>query len=113
VLVVVALVGSVPVPIVDIVHVIAVLHGVVAAARFVSVAVLSVRYVRQRVLVIVAFVGRVRVTFVDVIGMSVMLEASVPAAWTMLMRVLRMNGVRLGIHRSPVIVTRGDPGPNV
>lgn len=54
-------------------------------------------------LVIVALMRRVRVAFVDVIGMPVMLDARVPAAGTMLMRVLGMNGVRLGIHRSPVI----------
>lgn len=89
-------------PVMDIVDVVAVAHRVVAAAGFVSVTMISVGYVRQRVLVVMALVGRVRVTFVYIVGMSVMLDARVPAARTVLVRVLGMDSVRVGFHHSPV-----------
>lgn len=101
-LVVMTLVGSVPVPVMDVVDVVAVAYCVVTAAGFVSVTMISVGYVRQRVLVVMALVGRVRVTFVYIVGMSVMLDARVPAARTVLVRVLGMDSVRVGFHHSPV-----------
>lgn len=62
VLVVVPLVGGMVVPVVHVVHVIAVPHCVMAAAGFVSVVVVVVRNVRKRMLVVVALVRRVGVT---------------------------------------------------
>lgn len=62
VLVVVTLVGGMVVPLVHVVHVIAVTHCFMAAAGFVSVVVVVVRNVRKRVLVVVALVRRVGVT---------------------------------------------------
>jgi hypothetical protein len=106
-LVVVTLVGGMVVPIVHVVHVIAVTHRVMAAARFVSVVVVGVRNVRKRVLVVVALVRRVGVAIMQVVGMSVMPDASMTATRTVLMRVLGMNCVRAGSHRSPVILVQG------
>jgi len=106
VLVIVALVGRMPVSAMDIVHVVAVRHGIVAAAWLMGVLMAGVSHVRERVLVVVTLVGCVRVTIVDVVGMSVMLDARVPAAWAVLMRVLGMYSVRTGSHRPPVVVPR-------
>jgi hypothetical protein len=110
VLVVVAFVGGMVVPVMNVVHVVAVAHGVVPTAGFVSVLVFVVGRVRQRVLVVMTLMRRVRVTIVHVVGMSVMPDASVPAVRTVLVRVLGMNGVRVGRHRSPVIVEWVDAG---
>jgi hypothetical protein len=100
VLVVVALVGGVPVPVVDIVDVVAVRDSVVATAGPVSMVVIVVGHVRRRVLVVVALMGRVRVTIVNVVSMALVLEAHVPAAGTVLMRVLGMDFVDVGSHGS-------------
>ena len=100
-LVVVTLVGGVPVPVMDVVDMIAMLYSVVAAAGFVSVAMVVVGYVRKRVLVVMALVGRVRVTMMYVVGVSVMLDARVSAARTVLMSVLRVDFVDIGSHHVP------------
>jgi hypothetical protein len=102
VLVVVALVGGVPVTIVDIVDMIGMRYSLMTAARFVSVAVISVGYVGKRVLVVVAIVRRVRMTIVYIVGVPVVLDAGMPAARTVLMRVLGMDFVRVRSHRSSV-----------
>jgi hypothetical protein len=94
------------VPVMNVVDVIAVPHGVVAAAGLVSVVVLSVGQVRERVLVVVALVRRVGMTIVYEVGMSVMPDASVAAVRTVLVAVLGMDSVRFGSHRSPVVVDR-------
>jgi hypothetical protein len=104
VLVVVFLVGRVPVPVMHIIDVVAVAHGVVAAAGFMRVAVAGMGDMRKRVLVVVALVRRMRVTIVYIVGMSVMLDASVAATRTVLVRVFCVHGVRIGSHRSPVVV---------
>jgi hypothetical protein len=110
VLVVVAFVGGMVMPVMNVVHVVAVAHGVVTAAGFVRVLVVIVRHVRERVLVVVAVMRRVRVTIVYVVGMSVMPDASVPAVRTVPVRVLRMNSVRVGSHHSPVTGECADAG---
>jgi len=91
----------VPVPVMDVVDMIAMLYSVVAAAGFVSVAMVVVGYVRKRVLVVMALVGRVRVTMMYVVGVSVMLDARVSAARTVLMSVLRVDFVDIGSHHVP------------
>jgi hypothetical protein len=108
VLVVVVPVGCMMVPVMNVVDVVAVLHGVVAAAGLVSVFVISMCYVRERMLVVVAAMRRVGMAIMHVVGMSVMPDARVAAARAMLVRVLGMNSVRIGCHRSPVVVDRVD-----
>lgn len=98
------LVGGMVVPAMKVVHVVAVVHGVVTAAGFVSVLVVVVGNVREGVLVVVALMRRMGVTIMYVVGMSVMPDASVSAVRTVLMRVLGMNSVRVGSHHSPVVV---------
>jgi hypothetical protein len=102
VLVVVAFVRGVPVPVVDIIDMVAMLDSVMTAASLVSVAVISVGYVGQRVLVVVALVGGVRVTVVYIVGVSLVLDAGMPAARTVVMRVLGMDLVHVRSHRSSV-----------
>jgi hypothetical protein len=102
VLVVVAFVRGVPVPVVDIVDMVAMLDSVMTAASLVSVAVISVGYVGQRVLVVVALVGGVRVTVVYIVGVSLVLDAGMPAARTVVMRVLGMDLVHVRSHHSSV-----------
>jgi hypothetical protein len=102
VLVIVAFVRGVPVPVVDIVDMVTMLHSVMTAARLVSVAVIIVGYVGQRVLVVVALVGGVRVTVVYVVGVSIVLDAGMPAARTVVMRVLGMDLVHVRSHHSSV-----------
>jgi hypothetical protein len=79
VLVVVAFVGGVPVRAVDIVHMICVRDGYVAAARSMVMAVVVVREVGERVLVVVAFVPGVGVAVMDVIGVVLMGRTGVAA----------------------------------
>ncbi len=100
-LVVVVPVGGMMVPVMNVVDVVTVLHGVVAAAGLVSVFVISVGYVRERMLVVVAAMRRVGMTIVYVVGMSVMPDASVAAVRTMLVRVLGMNSVRVQLSSFP------------
>jgi hypothetical protein len=101
VLVVVTQVGGVPVPVMDVVDMVAMLYSVVTAAGFVSVVMVVVGYVRKRVLVVMAFVRRVRVTMMYVVGVSLVLDARVPAARAVLMRVLRVDFVDIGSHHVP------------
>lgn len=107
-LVVVVPVGGMVMPVMNVVDVVAVPHAVVAAARLVSVFVIGVGYVRERMLVVMAFMRRVGMTIVYVVGMSVMPDGGVAATRAVLVRVLGVNSVRVGSHRSPVIVDRVD-----
>jgi hypothetical protein len=103
VLVVVAVIGRMPVPVVHVVKVAIVLHGLVAAVRPVLVLVVGVGQVGQRVLVIVLGVRGMGVTFVHVIDVAVPLHAGVPAAWTVpvaVMSVARVSVVIRGCHCS-------------
>jgi hypothetical protein len=102
VLVVVAIMGGVPVPVVDIVDMVAMLDSFMAAARLVCVAVIGVGYMRERVLVVMPLVGRMRVTIVHVVGVSIVLDGGMPAAWTVLMGVLGMDFVHVRSHCSSV-----------
>jgi hypothetical protein len=95
VLVVVIAVDGVPVPVVHVVDVVIVWHGLVAAVRSVLVVVLGVRQVWQRVLVIVSVVRRVGVSFVHIVDVSLALHARVAAARAVLVVVVPM--ARMGV----------------
>jgi hypothetical protein len=99
VLVVVIAVGCVPVPVVDVVDVVIVRHGLMAAVRSVLVAVLGVGQVRQRVLVIVPAVRRVGVPFVHIVDVTLALHARVAAARAMLVIVVPLRGMGVVIGR--------------
>jgi hypothetical protein len=99
VLVVVIAVGCVPVPVMHVVDVTIVRHGLMAAVRSVLVAVLGVRQVRQRVLVIVLAVRRVGVPFVHIVDVSLALHARVAAARAMLVIVVPVLGMGVVIGR--------------
>ena len=94
-LVVVIAVDGMPVPVVHVVDVMIVRHGLVAAVRSVLVPVLGVRQVRQRVLVIVFVVRRVGVSFMHIVDVSLALHARVAAVWTMLVAVVPV--ARMGV----------------
>jgi hypothetical protein len=95
VLVVVIAVDGVPVPVVHVVDVLIVRHGLVAAVRSVLVPVLRVRQVRQRVLVIVAVVRRMGVAFVHIVDVPLALHARVAAVGAMLVVVVPV--ARMGV----------------
>jgi hypothetical protein len=63
-------------------------HGLVAAVRSVLVPVVGVRQMRQRVLVIVSVVRRVGVSFMHIVDVPLALHAGVPAAGTVLVVVV-------------------------
>jgi hypothetical protein len=100
VLVVVVTVGSVPVPVVDVVHVVVVRDGIVAAARSVIMLMIRVSQVRQRVLVIVPVMRRVRVPLVHVVHVPLSLHARMTASWAMLMALMCVRIVIGGCHCS-------------
>jgi hypothetical protein len=100
VLVVVVTVGCVPVPVVDVIHVLVVRHRFVTATGSVLVLVARVSQVRQRVLVIVPLVRRVRVPLVHVIDMPFSLHARMTAARPVLVTVVRVRVVIGGCHVS-------------
>jgi hypothetical protein len=79
VLVVVTLVGGVPVPVVDVIHMFVVAHGFMTAAFGVHVSVFVMGEMRQVVLVIVAFMRGMRVPLVDVVNVTLMRGGGVPA----------------------------------
>jgi hypothetical protein len=99
VLVVVVAVDGVPVPVVHVVDVMIVRHGLMAAVRSVLVAVLGVRQVRQRVLVIVSAVRRVGVSFVHIVDVPLALHARVAAAGAMLVVVMPVAGMGVVVGR--------------
>jgi hypothetical protein len=72
-----------PVAAVRVVNVVAVLDGLVTAARTVHMVVSGMGQMRQRVLVVVPLVWRMRMAFVDVIRMALALSAGVAAARAM------------------------------
>jgi hypothetical protein len=100
VLVVVAIMRSVPVPAVDVIDVLAVADRVMPTSGLVGVAVVVVDEVRERVLVVMVLVGRVRVALVHVVGVALTLHAGVPAARAVFVLVPGMNLVCSGAHRS-------------
>jgi hypothetical protein len=81
VLVVMALVGSVPVPVVDVVRVVAVRQGFMPAAVAVCVRVLLMSDMRQGMFVIMIPVDGVRVPLMDVVNMTLVRGGGVPALW--------------------------------
>lgn len=93
VLVVVALMSSVTVALVGVIHVVAVSDGLMPAAVAVHVGVALVGGVGQGMLVVVALMGGVRVPVMNVVHVSVMTGAGVPAARPVGVRVLVMGVV--------------------
>jgi hypothetical protein len=98
VLVVVAVVAGMPMPVMGVVHVIAVPDGLVPAARPVLVPVLVVGDVRQRVLVVVAVVRGVRVALVHVVSVILVRRAGVAAAGSVVVSMPGMGVVPPGVH---------------
>lgn len=103
VLVVVIAVGSVAVPVVLVVDMVAVSDGLVSAVRSVSVPVRGVGHVRQRVLVVVTRVLGVGVALVDVVDVTLALHAGMPAAGPVLVIVRGMNLVSRCCHGSSLL----------
>jgi len=93
VLVVVALVLGVAVPVVHVVDVVAVAHGVVPAAFAVFVGVVRVRDMFQGSLVVVAVVRAMRVAVVDVVGVIAVADGDVAAALSVLVGVVFVDVV--------------------
>jgi hypothetical protein len=92
-------VDGMPVPVVHVVDVMIVRHGLVAAVRSVLMPVLGVRQMRQRVLVIVSEVRRVGVSFVHVVDMPLALHARVAAVGTVLVAVVPVAAMRIVVGR--------------
>jgi predicted Kef-type K+ transport protein len=88
VLVVVISIGCVPVPVVCVVHMVAVRDRLVPAVTAMYVAVAPVREMRERMLIVVAIVRCVGMPFVHVVGVSFALGACVAAARSVLMVVV-------------------------
>jgi hypothetical protein len=89
-----------PVSVVNVVHVLVVLHRLVAATRPVVVLMTRVGKMRQRVLVIVALVRRVRVTLVHVVDVPFSLHTRMTAAGAVLVTVVRVLVMIGGCHGS-------------
>jgi hypothetical protein len=85
--------GSMTVALVRVIHVVAVIDGLVPAAISVHVRVALMSGVRQVVLVVVALMGSVRVPVMDVIHVVLMPAAGVPAARPVGVRVPGMGVV--------------------
>jgi hypothetical protein len=73
-------IGSVPVSVVGVVHVVVVRYRLVTTAGPMFVTVDGMSQVRQRMLIVMAIMRRVRVPFVHVIDMSLALGARVSAS---------------------------------
>ncbi len=107
VLVPVAVVGGVAVPVVRVVHVVAVGHRLVAAAL--SVVVVGVRDVDVVVaLVPMTVVGPVDVPVVEVVGVVAVVGGDMTAPLPMVMVVLGVGGMVGGRHRSVPLVGMDD-----
>ena len=106
-LVVVVTVGGVPVPVMDVVHMVLVRHLVVAAAGSVLMRMTRVSQMRQRVLVIVPFVRRVGMPFVYVVDVALALYARMTAARAVLVAVVRVRVVIGGCHLLLLAVLNG------
>jgi hypothetical protein len=103
VLVVVALMGSMTVALVGVIHVVAVIDGLMPAAVIVHVGVALVSGVGQGMLVVVALMGGVRMPVMDVVHVSLMTGAGVPAARPVGVGVLVMGAVPGTGHCSSVL----------
>jgi hypothetical protein len=100
VLVVVVTVGSVPVPVVDVVHVAVVRDGIVAAAWSVIMLMICVSQVRQRVLVIVPLMRGMGVPLVHVVDMPFSLHARMTAAGSVFVALVCVRVMIGGCHCS-------------
>ena len=103
VLVVVISVGSVAVPVMLVVDMVAVSDGLVPAVRSVSVPVRGVGQVRQRMLVVVTRVLGVSVALVDVVDVTLALHAGMAAAGSVFVIVCGMNLVSCWCHGSSLL----------
>ena len=103
VLVVVITVGSVAVPVVLEVDMVAVSDGLVPAVRSVRMTVPGVGQVRQRVLVVVTRVLGVGVALVDVVDVTLALHAGMAAAGSVFVIVCGMNLVSCWCHGSSLL----------
>jgi hypothetical protein len=100
----VALVGCVPVPVVNIVGVVVVRHGHVTALRPMLMRVTLMRHVPALCAFVgMVAVGPVKVPVVNVIGVTVVRKRDVTTAFTVGMLVAGMSSVlsRVGHRRSP------------
>jgi len=96
-------VGSVAVPVVLVVDMVAVSDGLVPAVRSVSVPMPGVGQVRQRVLVVVTRVLGVGVALVDVVDVTLALHAGMATAGPVLVLVCGMNLVSCWCHGSSLL----------
>jgi hypothetical protein len=91
--------GGVMVPVVDVIHMIAVGHRLMPAPFAMHVVVGLMQSMRQVMLVVMALVGDVRVPLMDVVKVPLVLDGGVPALRTVNMVVLDM-GIVPGGHGS-------------
>jgi hypothetical protein len=89
-------VGGVTVPVVDVIHMIAVGQGLMTAAVAVPVGVVLMGEMRQRMLVIVALVREMCMPLVDVVHVALMQGSGVAALRPVCMVMLGMDVVRGG-----------------
>ena len=101
-LVVMITIGSVPVPVVGVVDVVAMLYRLVSAPGSMVMGVLGVRQVRERMLIVVAFVRRMGVSFVHVVDVALALGACVSATGPVHMVVI-MDMMLCGSHLSSLL----------
>lgn len=92
-LVVVILVGGVTVPVVGIIHMIAVGQGLMTAVVAVSVAVVVMGEMRQGMLVVVTLMQGMRVPLMDVVHVALVRDGGVPALWPVDVVMLTMKVV--------------------
>jgi hypothetical protein len=102
VLVIVIAMLGVAVPLMRVVDMVAVGHGLMPAAGLMSVAVTGMCQVRQRMLIVVAVMPGVGMTFVNVVDVTSTLDAGMPAAESVIVRVGVMNHM-LGGHCSSLL----------
>ena len=102
-LVIVITIGSMPVPVMLVIDVVAVRDGRVPAPRAVHMLVASVGQVRQWMLVVVAAVRGMSVAFVHVVGVPFALDARVAATRAVHVLVTCMNVIIVGCHSSSLL----------
>jgi hypothetical protein len=103
VLVIVITVGSMTVPIMLVVDVIAVPDGRMPAGGAVHMLVAGMSQVRQRMLVVMGAVGRMGVALVHVVDVPLALDARVAASRAVYVLVTRMNVIIVGCHSSSLL----------
>jgi hypothetical protein len=102
VLVVVIAIGCVPVPVMDVVDMVAVRDRLVPAIGAMRVTMSCMGEVRERMLIVVAVMGGVRMSLVDVVDMPLTLGTRVPAAGSVYV-VMQVNLMLVGGHGSSLL----------